>query len=141
MQPAKKRITARDQSQIAKFREQSQAAQIPHVRQVSVDVQSADRAAAEAHNAARVAVAAGDDLTEISVVTFPALAEAMMDLAKSAPAAADWEAFMVKARLDHFRLKLKVNEISSRVRKAREQARLEHEALPRVEAPPRWMNI
>ena len=79
------------------------------------------------------------DLTEISIVTFPALAEATMDMAKSlssgAKAHAAWDAAMAKARLDLFRIKLKVNETARAIHKAREQARLEHEALPRVKSP------
>jgi HK97 family phage prohead protease len=85
------------------------------------------------------------DLTEVSVVTFPALASATMDMAKSLSpvgrAAADWDAFMSKARLEQFKLKLKVNEAGRAIRKARQQAQLEHEALRRVPPPPRWMNI
>ena len=85
------------------------------------------------------------DLLETSIVTFPALAEATMDMAKSlspvAKANAGWDLAMVKARLDLFRLKLKVGEVSRAVDKARQQARLEYEALPRAKAPPKWMNV
>lgn len=83
------------------------------------------------------------DLTEISVVTFPALAEAQMDFVKSAPyarAAAEWDAFASKHRLDQFRLKLRVNALRDTIVKARKQAQLEHYALKRVNAPPKWSN-
>jgi HK97 family phage prohead protease len=85
------------------------------------------------------------DLTEISVVTFPALADAQMDMAKSlwpvAKAVSDWDVAMAKARLDLFRIKLKVNEVGRAAHQAREQTRLEYDALRRVKAPPRWMNV
>jgi HK97 family phage prohead protease len=72
------------------------------------------------------------DLTEISVVTFPALSEARMDFAKSrgfAPAltkaVADWEALASKTRLDNFRIRMKLDKLGLRVRKARERQALE----------------
>ena len=85
------------------------------------------------------------DLTEVSIVTFPALAGAQMDMAKSlspiAKANADWDAFASKMRLDTYRLQLKVNEIGRQMRRARAQRQLEREALPRVKAPPSWLNM
>jgi HK97 family phage prohead protease len=85
------------------------------------------------------------DLTEISVVTFPALAEAMMDMAKSLSptgrAAANWENQASRMRLEQFHLKLKLASLSRQIIRAKAQARLEYEALPRVKAPPKWMNL
>ena len=85
------------------------------------------------------------DLTEVSIVTFPALSEAQMDMAKSLSpvgrAVADWDAFASKMRLDTYRLQLKVNEAGRRIRHARAQAALENEALRRVKPYPKWMNL
>jgi hypothetical protein len=64
--------------------------------------------------------------TEVSIVTFPALADARMDMAKSLRPAherarAEWEAFASKARLEQFRLQMKLDELGSHVRKAKKR--------------------
>ena len=73
------------------------------------------------------------DLIEVSVVTFGACPTAQMDMKSRsfaptparAKAAADWEAFMSKARLDQFQLRMKLDQARRAIRKAKEREAFE----------------